>query len=75
MRGLVSPKGEQFGYLIGNTLYTLEGEPTGRLQNDRIVDLAGAPVWRVYGDGVYTLNGLEPVGYLTAERPGESYET
>lgn len=74
MRGLVSPKGEQFGYLIGDMLYTLEGEPTGRLEGDRIVDLAGAPIWRVYGDGVYTLNGLEPVGYLTAERPDDTYE-
>lgn len=74
MRGIIDPKGEQFGYVIGNMLYTLDGEPTGRLERDHVVDLAGAPVWRVFGDGIYTLNGLEPVGYLTAERPDNTFE-
>jgi hypothetical protein len=74
MRGLVSPKGEQFGYLVGNTLYTMDDEPTGRLQGAYIVDLAGNPVWRVVGDGVYALDGMETIGYLTAERPeGQDY--
>lgn len=74
MRGLVDRKGEQFAYLIGNTLYTMDGEPSGRLEGDYIVDLAGAPVWRVVGDGVYALNGLETIGFLTADRPDETYE-
>ncbi len=69
MRGLVSPKGEQFGYLLGNQLYTMDDEPSGRLEGDFIVDLAGNQVWRVVGDGVYSLNGMETIGYLTSERP------
>ena len=71
MRGLVSPKGEQFGYLIGNNLFTMDDEPSGRLEGEYIVDLAGNPVWRVVGDGVYSLNGMETVGYLTTERPDD----
>jgi hypothetical protein len=74
MRGLVDPKGEQFGYMIGDMLYTLDGEPSGRLEGDFILDLAGAPVWRVVGDGLYTLNGAEAIGYMTAERPGDTFE-
>lgn len=74
MRGLVSPKGEQFGYVIGNVLYTLEGEPTGHVEGDKITDLAGVPIWRVVGDGVYALKDLETIGYLTAERPDDTYE-
>lgn len=69
MRGLVSPKGEQFGYFIGNDLFTMDDEPSGRLEGSYIVDLAGNPVWRVVGDGVYSLNGMETIGYLTGERP------
>lgn len=68
MRGLVSPKGEQFGYLVGDMLYTLDDEPSGRLQGEYIVDMAGNPIWRVVGDGVYSLNGMETIGYLTGER-------
>jgi len=71
MRGLVSPKGEQFGYLIGNNLFTMDDEPSGRLEGEYIVDLAGNPVWRVVGDGVYSLNGMETIGYLTTERPDD----
>jgi hypothetical protein len=71
MRGLVSPKGEQFGYLIGNNLFTMDDEPSGRLEGEYIVDLAGNPVWRIVGDGVYSLNGMETVGYLTTERPDD----
>ena len=68
MRGIVSPKGEQFGYVIGDTLYTLDDEPSGRLQGDHVVDMAGNPVWRLVGDGIYSLDGMETVGYLTGER-------
>ncbi len=68
MRGLISPKGEQFGYLIGNNLFTMDDEPSGRLEGDFIVDLAGNTVWRVVGDGVYSLNGMETIGFLSAER-------
>lgn len=71
MRGLISPKGEQFGYLIGNNLFTMDDEPSGRLEGDFIVDLAGNTVWRVVGDGVYSLNGMETIGFLSAERPGD----
>ena len=71
MRGLISLKGEQFGYLIGYTLYTMDDEPSGRLDGEYIVDLAGNPVWRVVGDGVYALDGMETIGYLSAERPDE----
>ena len=71
MRGLVSPKGEQFGYLIGDTLYTMDDEPSGRLEREHIVDMAGKPVWRVVGDGVYSLDGMETIGYITNERPDD----
>jgi hypothetical protein len=69
MRGLIDRKGEQFAYLIGNTLYTLDGEMSGRLEKDHIVDMAGNPVWRVVGDGVYSLDGRETIGYLSQEKP------
>ncbi len=68
MRGIVSPKGEQFGYVIGDTVYTLDDEPSGRIQGQHVVDMAGNPVWRVVGDGIYSLDGMETIGYLTGER-------
>lgn len=74
MRGLVDRKGEQFAYLIGNTLYTLDDEPSGRLEGEFIVDLAGKPIWRVVGDGVYAVKGLETIGYITSERPDDRYD-
>ncbi len=74
MRGIVSPKGEQFGYLLGDVLYTIEDEPSGRLQGQFIVDLAGNPVWRVVGDGVYSLDGMETIGYLTGERAESDFD-
>ncbi len=73
MRGLVDRKGEQFAYLIGDTLFTMDGEPSGRLEGDAIVDLAGKPVWRVVGDGVYAVRGLETIGYLTEERREDEF--
>lgn len=68
MRGLIDRKGEQFAYLIGDVLYTMDDEPSGRLEGEYILDLAGKPMWRVVGDGVYALKGLETIGYLTEER-------
>ncbi|MCA9922677.1 MAG: hypothetical protein KC421_09900 [Anaerolineales bacterium] len=68
MRGLIDKKGEQFAYLVGTVLYTLEGDPTGHLKGDFIEDLAGNRVWRVVGDGVYSLNGMETIGYFSSER-------
>lgn len=64
MRGLVDRKGEQFAYLDGNTLYTLEGEATGRIQEDFIVDMGGNRIWRIVGDAVYSLDGMETIGYF-----------
>lgn len=71
MRGLIDRKGEQFAYLEGTILYTMEGEPTGRLDGGFVVDLSGRQIWRVMGDGVYTLDGSESVGYFGAEVPTE----
>lgn len=68
MRGIVSPKGEQFGYIIGDTLYTLDDEPSGRLLGEHVVDMAGNPVWRVVGDGLYSLDGMETIGFVTGDR-------
>ncbi len=73
MRGLIDRKGEQFAYLIGNVLYTLDGEKSGRLQEPFIVDLAGNNVWRVVGDGIYSLDGNETIGYLSPKRPDVYY--
>ncbi|MCB8922502.1 MAG: hypothetical protein H6662_13030 [Ardenticatenaceae bacterium] len=66
MRGLIDRKGEQFAYLEGTILYTLEGEPTGRLEGEFILDLGGKKIWRVVGDGVYSLDGAESIGYFGA---------
>lgn len=71
MRGLVDRKGEQFAYLLGNMLYTLDGEPTGRLDGSFVVDLAGNRVWRVVGDGIYSLDSSETIGYFSSEVPDE----
>ncbi len=68
MRGLVDRKGEQFAYFLGNTLYTLDDEPTGRVQGEYIVDLGGSRMWRVVGDGIYSLDGMETIGYIGSER-------
>jgi len=73
MRGLIDRKGEQFAYLIGDILYTMDDEPSGRLEGETIVDLAGKPVWRVVGDGVYAIRGLETIGYLTEERREDAH--
>jgi hypothetical protein len=69
MRGLIDHKGEQFGYLQGDQLYTLDGELSGFLREDYVVDLAGGRVWRVFGDGVYKLDSFEQVGFFTSDKP------
>lgn len=71
MRGIVDRKGEQFGYVIGDRLYTLDDEVSGRLAGEFVTDLAGNPVWRIVGDGLYSLDGSETIGFLTAERPDD----
>lgn len=71
MRGLIDRKGEQFAYLQGSTLYTLDGEPTGQLRNGFIEDLAGNRIWRVVGDGVYALDGSETIGFFGSPRSEE----
>jgi len=68
MRGLIDRKGEQFAYLQDGVLYTLEGEPTGRLEGEFIVDTAGNRIWRVVGDAVYSLDGMESIGYFGSEK-------
>ena len=71
MRGLIDRKGEQFAYLLANTLYTLDDEPTGRLEGNYIVDLEGHRVWRKVGDAVYSLDGCETIGYFSEEKPDD----
>ncbi|MCA9973562.1 MAG: hypothetical protein KC425_25285 [Anaerolineales bacterium] len=73
MRGLIDRKGEQFAYLQGNVLYTLEGEPTGYLQDNFITDLAGNNVWRVVGHAVYTLDSSETIGYFSSRMADQLY--
>lgn len=68
-RGLMDRKGEQFAYLYGTTLYTMDDEATGRIEGEYIVDMQGNPVWRLQGDGVYTIDGHEAVGYFGESRP------
>lgn len=71
MRGIVDRKGEQFAYVQGQNVYTLEGELTGHIEGDYILDLAGNRMWRLTGDGVYSIDGAETIGYLGGERPSE----
>lgn len=71
MRGIVDRKGEQFAYLQGKTVYTLDGEPTGHVEGEFIIDLAGNRMWRLVGDGIYALDGSETIGYLSSERRSE----
>ncbi|MCB0033490.1 MAG: hypothetical protein KDE51_05715 [Anaerolineales bacterium] len=70
-RGLVSTKGELFGYLRGSQLYTLDDELTGRVDGLFIVDLSGKKIWRLVGDGLYTIDGTETIGYLSEPRPDQ----
>jgi hypothetical protein len=68
MRGLIDRKGEQFAYLQGSTLFTLDGEPTGYLRGSFVEDLAGNRIWHVVGDAVYSIDGNETIGFFGAER-------
>lgn len=67
MRGIYGRKGEQFAYLQGDKLFTLEDEHTGYLREKYIVDLQGNRVWEVVGDAIYSLDGNETIGYMGAE--------
>jgi hypothetical protein len=69
MRGIVDRKGEQFAYVQGKTVFTLDGEATGEIVGEFIVDLVGNRRWRLVGDGIYALDGSETIGYLSSERP------
>jgi hypothetical protein len=71
MRGIVDRKGEQFAFVQGNMLYTLDGEPSGHIQGEFVVDLAGQRIWRIVGDAIYSLDGNETIGYLGGERPSD----
>jgi len=68
-RAIVDRKGEPFGYVQGDVVYTLEGEITGRIEGDYVVDLASKPVWRLLGDGIYTLSGMEPLAFIGQPAP------
>lgn len=71
MRGILDRKGEQFAYVEGNILFTLEGEPTGKIEGDFVVDLAGNRTWRIVGDGLYSIDGSETIGYFSGARPSK----
>ncbi len=64
MRALIDRKGEQFGYVVDNVLYTLDDEPTGRVEGEFVLDLAGNRMWRVVGDAVYAMDGSETIGFF-----------
>lgn len=68
MRGLIDRKGEQFAYLQGNTLFTLDGEPTGSIKDGYVEDLAGNRIWRIVGDAIYALDSSETIGFFSSER-------
>lgn len=67
MRGVYDRKGEQFAYLQGDKLFTIQDEPTGFRRGDYIVDLNENRVWRIVGDGLYSLDGSESIGYIGTE--------
>ncbi len=67
MRGVYDRKGEQFAYLQGDKLFTVDGEPTGYLRGEYIVDLQDNRVWQLVGDGLHSLDGSETIGYIGPE--------
>ena len=67
MRGIYGRKGEQFAYLHGNMLFTLEGEHTGYLREEFIVDIKENQIWRVVGDAIYAIDGNETIGFIGSE--------
>ena len=74
MRGIYGRKGEQFAYLQGAMLFTLEDEHTGYLHGEFIVDLQEKRVWRVVGDAIYSLDGNETIGYIGSEVNQQYFE-
>jgi len=70
-RGFYDRKGELFGYIEGNTVYTLDGDVTGRIVGDLIVDTAGNSIWRIESDGVYAMDSTEAIGYFGESTPSE----
>ena len=67
-RGLITPKGELFGYLRGDELFTLDDEHTGYLAGNEILDLAHNPIWRLRGDAIFNLDFSETIGYLSTPK-------
>ena len=67
MRGIYGRKGEQFAYLEGDMLFTLEDEHTGYIRQEFIVDMQESPVWRIVGDAIYSLDGNETIGFIGSE--------
>lgn len=74
MRGIYDKKGEQFAYLQGNALFTLEGEATGYVRGEFIVDLAGNKRWRLVGDAIFTLDESESIGFIGAGAPTNEFD-
>lgn len=68
MRGIVDKKGEQFAYIEGDVLYTIEGERAGTVGENFVYDLAGNKIWRVVGHGVYSLDGGQSIGFIMGEK-------
>ncbi len=67
MRGIYGRKGEQFAYLQGDMLFTLEDEHTGYLREEFIVDIRENQIWRVVGDAIYTIDGNQTIGFIGSE--------
>lgn len=68
MRGIVDKKGEQFAYIDGGNLFTLEGERSGTVGKEYVFDLAGNKMWRIVGHGVYSLDGSQSIGFITGRK-------
>ena len=74
MRGIYDKKGEQFAYVEGSALFTLEDEPSGFLRGEFIVDLAGNKRWRLVGDAIFTLDESQSIGFIGAETPSVDFD-
>jgi hypothetical protein len=46
----------------------MDDEPSGHIEGQLVIDLAGNPVWRIVGDGLYSLDGMETIGYISSGR-------
>ena len=73
-QGIYDTKGELFGYVDGNRVYTLNDQLTGEIRLDKkrrgVYSLSGEKIWNLSGDGLYTLD-WEPVGYLGSPVRGQ----